>query len=129
MKTRSGFVSNSSSSSFIAVGISRYENYPKQNEKFCEAVKALTGKNPDDLEWDDLEPLWNWSGVCEKEGIYMYTNDCEPFFIGMDIEEGILKDKRLSELKKECKKLFKENLNMTISVKDLEFRNDECSSG
>lgn len=129
MKIRNGFVSNSSSSSFIAVGFSRYTKYPKVNPKFEKAVEALTGKTPGDLDWEDLELIWWQNGICEKDGVYMYTSDCEPFFVGMDIEAGIKADKRLSELKKECKQLLKDKLGITVPLKDLEFRNDECHSG
>lgn len=129
MKIRSGFVSNSSSSSFIAVGFGKYTMYPKVNPKFDEAVKAMTGKFPDELDYDDLEAIWCGNGICSKDGIYLYTSDCEPFFVGMDIEEGIIADKRLSEMTRECKKLLKDKLGVSVILKDLEFKNGECSSG
>jgi len=129
MKIRSGFVSNSSSSSFVAVGIEKYIKYPKINPKFDAALMALVGKFSDDITYEDLDTIWVQSGTCFKDGISLYTSDAEPFFIGIDIEDKIKADKRLSEIKKECQQLFKNNLKVSITLKELQLKIGECSSG
>jgi hypothetical protein len=127
MKIRSGFVSNSSSSSFIAIGIGK--KWGKPNTKFNDILKALLGCAPEDITYEVLERYWYEYGQCKKDGISFYTSDTEPFFIGMDLIEGIKKDKKLSELKKELKVLVKDKLNITLPLKEIELRVGETHSG
>jgi len=129
MKIRIGFVSNSSSSSFIAVGLGRYSSTKKKKEIFHKAIEILFGKSCDDISYEDLENGWYSYGIVEKMGFNVYTSDGEPWFLGMDLEDGIKKDKRLSEMKKELQKLFKDVCDIKVNLSDLDMEVGETCSG
>jgi hypothetical protein len=127
MKIRTGFVSNSSSSSFVAVGIGK--QYGKDNTKFNDIIKALLGCDPEDVTYETLEMYWSDYGSCVKDGITVYTSDAEPFFVGLNLLKGIEADKRLSEMKAELKQTIKDKLNINVPMKSMKFRTGTTHSG
>lgn len=122
MKIRAGFVSNSSSSSYIAIGVSKYHNA----QAFEKIMKALG--LPKDAGYDDLDG-WNEfdHNTYTKHGIYIYEQD-GVYLVGMDISEDILKDKRLSEMKAQLRKKFK-TVGVDVSVDDMRFEYGEIGYG
>ncbi|MHA2280247.1 MAG: hypothetical protein ACXAC5_05250 [Promethearchaeota archaeon] len=129
MKIRAGFVSNSSSSSFVAVGLGRKYGNKKNNDKFNEIVEKLAGCSVNDIGYETLEKIWYCNGICEKNGIWLYTSDAEPFFVGLDMEAHIKADKTFSEAKEKFKQLIKDKLGISVPIKSIELRIDESSSG
>ena len=121
MKIRNGFVSNSSSSSFIAVGIpiSIGYDYRNINPKFRELVEKMVGVAIENIDGDALDPIWAGNGECGKDGVSLYTVDCEPFFVGLDLMPGLKEDKTLSEMKRDFVTLVDDKFGVKISVNDL----------
>jgi len=124
MKIRAGFVSNSSSSSYIAIGVSKYQN----EATFSKIMKALG--LPEDIGYDDLAASkWAEVDYCtyRKHGICLYEND-GVYLIGMGIAEDIHNDKRLSEMKTRLRKLFKK-IGVDVSPDEIKFEYGEIGYG
>lgn len=120
MKIRNGFVSNSSSSSFIAVGF-----WDSDDKKlFAEVIKALGIKECVDNGCDGYELEENGfechgqGAFSNKDGICLFMCDSEISFIGLDAEEHFEQDGILSDLKKDLKKKLKK-IGVTIELKDI----------
>ena len=94
MKIRNGFVSNSSSSSFIVVGTDH------EMETFL--VKA--GYDPDDAS----------CGKAEYDGISVISIDHSPYLYGMDIHWRLESGERVPDLKKEFLMIFKERFGIDV---------------
>jgi len=124
MKIRQGFVSNSSSSSFIAVGI---EDKDLLN-KLVEAILGFDLETTDDGEkYDCLENLWTDQGMVDKDGFTIYFSDVRPFFVGLEAETLLIKDLRVSEIKQMFIDLVKERYGIT--VKNAKLKCGETYSG
>lgn len=81
MKIRSGFVSNSSSSSFIVCGFSTDDS--------CEAYNILEKKlKEEDPYMSDIDVRWNIHSYLEKCGIDYYSSEDGTEGIGCILEEG-----------------------------------------
>lgn len=135
MKIRQGFVSNSSSSSFIAVGFHTDKN-DLANQVF-EKLEIPTGEYDGSFNSDDVGSDWydlytsrfdeNGYGVYKtKEGLSFFCGEEGPFFIGLDLLPFIIKNKTLSESKKILKDILGA-MGIKSSVKDLIIKLD--SSG
>lgn len=131
MKIRNGFISNSSSSSFVLVGISRW----KKEKLFAEIFEALgfTEKEMTSADEDTMNPKgFDVSDQGEfsndKNGISLFVNDSEVSCIGLNIFDDLKNDKTVNEMKKEFMKKIKA-LGVEIKQSDIEFINEEFGWG
>jgi len=103
MKVRSGFVSNSSSSSFIIIGVS--------DDTLMEQIAVEDGKFSDG-EYKNIECGY---GVDSGKVINYYGYWGEPQYIGIDIAKK-LENQILPELRKEFKDKIKKEFNLNIPL-------------
>ena len=122
MKVRSGFISNSSSSSFIAVGVSHWEH----KSEFDLLIASVFKKKADDVDYEDLEKYEFGQGQYRINDIDIFTYGDQLNVIGIDAESLIVKDMRLSEMQLECQKRFKANSNIDVPINKIQFRYGEC---
>ncbi len=93
MKFRNGFVSNSSSSSFLIVGVDNY-----QDPRLAILAKAD--------EWREGFGGYNKGKTLVFLGNNYYMNDYgdkekyEPYYVGIEVEQDLRSGKTVSELKK-----------------------------
>jgi len=135
MKVRAGFVSNSSSSSYVVVGVNRYENYPNENNSWKKLAKVL--EIPKEFD-ERLEYEYYGGGknfVENGYGVYKAPNKSEICTFGMEnriigfnAESFLKKDMIVSEIKKELQNRIKKYYNVDIDLKDIDFLVIECSS-
>jgi len=105
MKTRNGFISNSSSSSFLAI-------YVADKNLLYQIAKLL--KIPMQATWEDLEKSENWEDE-EGDGIYKHKDSLIEIvfgydtlsWAGMQIEDALNEDFKLSECKTILQERFK----------------------
>jgi len=124
MKTRLGFVSNSSSSSFVAVTISA----TKIIDQVLEALEV-----PEDLD-DGLFGLKGWG--CSNHGIYKHLDsgleieeNCgEIYWVGLQIDDLLKKDLTLSACKQRLAALLND-IGIEVELNNISFHCDTCSDG
>lgn len=119
MKIRNGFVSNSSSSSFLIVGVSGY-NDPRL------ARLAIADK------WEE-----GWGGHHEGKTLIFLGSEYEygdgeptnyqPYHVGIDAEQALKDGKTVSELRKEFIEKAKA-LGVVFSEKEVDLHYGEVSS-
>ena len=103
MKIRKGFVSNSSSSSFLIVGISGYTN-PELMKQFMEAEKKEVCSFKHGQDWGDLINFYGLGyGVKDPSGVR---------YAGISIED-LMENRTLPEIKK----YFQEMVLNTYKIK------------
>lgn len=106
MKVRLDFVTNSSSSSFIIVGLSDSER-----------IKQLqVAENKKEIECD--------YGVDYGEVVNFYGYYHEPYYVGIDIE-NLIETMTLPQIKEYFKNLIKDKYNIEIHQSEIELQYGE----
>lgn len=128
MKVRMGFVSNSSSSSFLCIGV--------EDEELIK--KLLKAENPKRLK-EDRECYENeWGGTLSSKNISFYGyreygNDDNEGWFTAGLSEGetkdILENNSMKEARKIFKKLMKDRLNIDIPENKIDLCFGEASNG
>ena len=141
MKFRAGFVSNSSSSSFVAVGISRggYSGTSdKDKQLFIDLMNAMNAPIGS-YDYDDLcesdksgsaKLQYHDHGTMrtlDGSDICFYGGE-EFWFVGIDAIPLLKEDMKLSEIREQFKRTVKEYYNIKINLSQIQLKNDEVSS-
>ena len=123
MKVRNGFVSNSSSSSFVLVGVSRWSNKDIA-EKLLKAL-GFTEENFDEADEDIMCPqgfeVADQGEFFNKiNKISLFVVDNEISCVGINIKNDLEAGKTVDEMKKELVNKAKA-LGVKIKVTDIKF--------
>lgn len=120
VKIRTGFVSNSSSSSFLAVGI----------HTIWGAGNTLFEKMLERMEWDKDSSFLS-QGIYEYNGLCLYgssSNISDLFFIGVDAEVYFNQDMKLSDIIQIFIETVREKLGINIDKSLVGLFYGECGS-
>ncbi len=129
MKIRNGFVSNSSSSNFMIVGLD--EEYKQENEEFKAILKAeeLPPVDEDGNEDEEFYSSYGKFEVDSKIGFSYYGHEDGIAYMGWDAVELFKQDKRLSQIKREIIRKVREVYRIKIPEEKLELLFGQVSSG
>ena len=119
MKIRQGFVSNSSSSSFVIVGVhgTLAEEVSKKDHAKFEWGGCGTGDTKE-ISYAD----WDESSYNDD------TDECTFYYAGLNAEK-LLKTKHYNEIALEAKKILEKILGKPIKLSDIDLHFGETSSG
>jgi len=137
MKLRTGFVANSSTGSYLLVGIHSWADFGvwkagvERKEKdgsikrrvIFDKLKHLV--NADTDEPDNL--YVNFGRKQGSKGINLYGGE-SPYYIGIDVEKAILSDNKFSDMVREFRKLARLKYHVIIpkDMVTLHFGEDGC---
>jgi len=116
MKIREGFISNSSSSSFIIVGVA--------DDPTMEHIAEKDGKFVDG-EYQNINCDYGIDNSCP---LSYYGCWDELYYIGMDISEK-LEEKTLPELRKELQQKLKEEYQLDVPLEKINLYYGEIGEG
>lgn len=121
MKIRTGFVSNSSSTSFAIIGLSMWEEDPI----VVELKHKILPEGKDMYEVYDSYSAWTDLG----DELAAYGSDGELSYIGMDVVERWKNGLTYKEALKTIKELIKKKYDIDIPEKMFDVYVDEVNSG
>lgn len=116
MKTRTGFVSNSSSSSFLLVGVKRWGN-----KDLYDQISAADGV------LDNEEFELGYGQAKSASGLLYCGVDFEPSLLGLEIEQ-LMETMTLPELKKHFQDFIKQRFNIDVPLKQVELHYGEMGN-
>jgi len=125
MKIRQGFVSNSSSSSFVAVITDDQKIIDKFLEEHCSSSDAMEDfKEGSHEDFEDIN-----YGIYEHgpTGLHVYSSWSDINWIGLQIEDLLKKDMKLSECKQVVINMFAA-AGIKVKPSQLRLECGECSS-
>jgi hypothetical protein len=125
MKTRAGFVSNSSSSSFCMVGF----RVDIENEDDWEILKKV-GFLPEDARMGDKDvDTWVDQGVSGTPKGFLVMGSDAPCMVGLDAEGYLADDWRLSQIKERLEEMLREEGVMNVTTEGMYLDYGEAGSG
>lgn len=114
MKTRIGFVSNSSSSSFCLIGVDQ--------DKILQKLMKACGVTVNSEDGDDL------CGVQDYKGVTFVGAEGECYWAGMEAEK-LLKTMNIPQACEHVQKVIKEKLEIDIPLNKIKFHYGEITTG
>lgn len=124
MKIRSGFVSNSSSSSFCLVGFEKYNN----NENF-ETLWKAEGFPTDDDAYEKLDGKSIDNGIYQGEFLIFAGGPCleASRAVGLDAKE-LLERMSIKQARKYIQTLLKDKFDVTVKINSIDLVIGESSN-
>ena len=120
MKIRQGLVSNSSSASYVIVGMPAYS----EESKGYEIARALGAVDEDDhygnFNYDNHYDKSAGEGLYDFEGIGVWSGEGELYYVGLNGGPRFRENKTLSSIREEFIKLVREKTDVEITEDDVD---------